>query len=599
MTVRQAFDLALQHHQSGRLAEAEALYRQILAADPNHAEAWHLLGVIAHAVGRSDLAVEWIQRSIMLAPNYAVAHNNLGGILRSQGRFDEALAAFRQALQLEPHFAEAWSNLGDALRERGQIEEAEDALRRALQINPQLVDAHTHLAAVLAAQSRLGEAEAAYRESLRQRPDQPAVHSSLVVTLLPRTHADEGTHAVERSRWEARFGEPARQFFRPHENDRQANRRLRVGYVSPDFRDHVIARNILPLFKHHDRSQFEILSYSGVVRPDAMTEEFRRRSDHWVDVASMPDEGLVERIRADSIDVLVDLSQHLVGNRLTMFAHRPAPVQVSFAAYPETTGVKAIEYRISDRNLESDGPGVWRWQDDPSGFVPSLADPVAPTPEQVFLLDSFWCYDPAGLDIAVNELPAKGNGYVTFGCLNNPSKVNEEVLRLWARLLVEIPNSRLILLGGFGTYRGRTLEFLARQGVAPQRVEFLRASPHDAYLAEYRRIDLVLDTFPYNGHTTSLDALWMGVPVVSLCGQPAVSRAGWSQMRNLGLPDLVARSEAEFVHLAVALARDLSRLADLRESLRSRMETSVIMDSPKFTRQIEAAYRTMWRHLIA
>jgi len=283
-------------------------------------------------------------------------------------------------------------------------------------------------------------------------------------------------------------------------------------------------------------------------------------------------------IRQDEIDILVDLSQHTGGNRLPVFARQPAPVQVSFAGYPESTGVDAIEYRISDRIVED-----------------SAADRVSGNKEQVFLLDSFWCYDLGGMDIEVNALPAKENGRVTFGSLTHVCKINEPLLRLWARVLAQVGDSHLVLLGRAGSHRQGIWERLEREGVERQRVEFVEPRPHRMYLELYHRLDMVLDTLPYSGHTTSLDALWMGVPVVSLVGKTRVSRGGLSILTNLGVPELVAPTEDDYIKIAVQLAHDLPRLAELRATLRSRMEASVLTDAARFTQSIEAAYRAMWR----
>jgi predicted O-linked N-acetylglucosamine transferase (SPINDLY family) len=280
-------------------------------------------------------------------------------------------------------------------------------------------------------------------------------------------------------------------------------------------------------------------------------------------------------IREDRVDILVDLSQHLAGNRLPIFARRPAPVQVSFAGYPASTGVEAIKYRISDRHLEAN-----------CEFRPA---------ERVFLLDTFWCYDPCGMEVNGNDLPALENRWVTFGCLNNFCKLNEPLLKLWARLLGSVQDSHLLLLTAAGSHRQRTIELLEREGIQAQRVEFAEPRPRRDYLELYHRLDIALDPFPYNGHTTSLDALWMGVPVVSLAGQQAVARAGYSQLSNLDLRELVAFSEDDYVGIATELAQDLPRLAALRATLRLRMEASMLMDGPRFARGIEAAYRAMWR----
>jgi predicted O-linked N-acetylglucosamine transferase (SPINDLY family) len=268
---------------------------------------------------------------------------------------------------------------------------------------------------------------------------------------------------------------------------------------------------------------------------------------------------------------------------------------VSFAAYPGSTGVEAIEYRISDRWLDSeigDGRSERGWKCD-SEDRSSNSEPRSA--EQVLLIDSFWCYDPCGINLPVNALPARDTGYVTFGSLNNFSKVNEPMLRLWARVLASVKDSRLVVLTVPGIHRQRTVAILAGEGVDPSRVDFFPPLPRAEYMELYHRLDVILDTFPYNGHTTSLDALWMGVPVVSLVGRHPVSRAGLSQLSNLGLPELAAFSEQDYIRSAVELANDRPRLTGIRASVRSRMETSVLMDGPGFTGQIEAAYRAIWR----
>jgi predicted O-linked N-acetylglucosamine transferase (SPINDLY family) len=359
---------------------------------------------------------------------------------------------------------------------------------------------------------------------------------------------------------------------------------LRIGYVSADFRDHVIGRNLLPLFRHHDRTKFEVICYADVAHGDAKTEEFRRGAERWQSIVGLDDAACAEMIRRDEVDILVDLSQHLEGNRLAVFARQPAQVQVSFAGYPASTGLETIGARISDRYLES------KIEDRKSEIEAELR-----TEEQVFLLDSFWCYDPAGASVEVNALPAMKNGFVTFGCLNNFCKINEPVLRLWARVLRQVAGSRLALLTPPGSHRQRLVDFLEREGIAGPRVIFSSWLPRASYLALYHSIDIVLDAFPYHGHTTSLDALWMGVPIVSLIGERAVSRAGLGQLTQLDLPEWAAFSTADYVQIAVERAADLPRLASLRASLRPRMERSPLMDAPRFARGIEVSYRALWR----
>jgi predicted O-linked N-acetylglucosamine transferase (SPINDLY family) len=741
-TVQEAFKLALQHHQAGRLAEAEVLYRQILAVEPRHFDAQHLLGVIAHQTGHYEVAVQLIGQALLLNPNDAAAHSNLGEAQRLLGRFDDATVSFRRALALNPNSYGAHNNLGVVLQARHHLEESAAEYERALELRPDFAEALANLATVRHEQRRLDEAIEGFRQALVLKPGSAEFHNNLAVTLQEQARFEESAAACRRAleiqpnlapaynnlaislhrldrneeaivacqralelqpnvaeahlnlanslrqlgrldeaveanrralelrpgyaeaqnnlanalkdrgempaaidvfrqtiewmpdrveahdnliyalhflagaspsqiteeqrRWNARFADPIRQLIQPQTNDRDPDRRLRVGYVSPDFWDHVVGRNILPLFREHDRGRVEIFCYSALDKDDAIGRSFRRLADGWRSSAGMSDEAMAELIRRDQIDILVDLTQHMAKSRLPVFARQPAPVQLSFAGYPATTGLPAIPYRISDKWLEGDFRlPIFDCRLGEASMRTGTSETAAALPylkkghESVYLLDSFWCYDPCGTALGVNDLPAQTNGFVTFGCLNNFCKVNDLVLNLWARVLQAVPESRLILLAGSGSHRQRTCNYLDRQGINTSRVQFADPRPREKYLRLYHELDIALDTFPYNGHTTSLDAFWMGVPVVSVAGETPVSRAGWSQLSNLGLPELAAQSEDAFVDIAIVLARDIPRLADLRRTLRSRMEASVLMDAPRFARQIETAYRAVWREWCA
>lgn len=645
MTVQQAFDLALQHHRAGRLAEAEALYRQVLSAQPENLDALNNLGIALGCQERMRDAAEIFRRVVVLMPAHADSWNNLGITLAADGRFAEAMEAYSRSLALVSNQPEAYNNIGNAYKELGQIEQAEAAYRRALTERPQDTDILRNLGNVLRIQGRSDEAivlfqralsvtpddakvyndlsiarsaagqldEAlvaaqravelapdfadalvnlgnarkdrgevsqaidAFRRALAAQPGNAAARDNLIYTLEFAPGVDEGTIEAEKECWRRQVGNQPAERPRWDIADRDPERRLRIGYLSPDFRDHVVGRNLLPLFKEHDRSKFEIVCYSGVLRPDALTAQFRALSDGWRSTLGVPDEALAGMIREDGIDILVDLAQHMAGNRLPVFSRRPAPVQASFAGYPARTAADAIECRISDRYLEGE------------------AAKELPEREHVFWLDSFWCYDPCGMEIEINGSPAAASGRVTFGSLNNYCKVNDSVLTLWARLLGRLEGARLVILSPRGSHRQHALKIFASEGVAGDRIEFVEPCARREYLKLYHRIDVVLDPIPYNGHTTNLDALWMGVPVVSLAGARAVSRAGLSQLSNLGLSEWGAFNEDDYIAIAARLAEDLPRLAEWRTTLRRRMETSVLMDASHFARQIEEAYRMMWR----
>ena len=645
-TISQALEIALRHHQAGRLAAASLIYRQILAAEPDHTEALHLLGVIAQQEGRPEEAIAHIeraiglkdnqasyhnnlgeayravrnipaaiacyqralqlgpdsaephnnlgnalqeqgrlaeaiacyQRALQLRPDYVEAHNNLGNVWERQGRPDEAVACYQRALQRKPDFAEALNNLGNALRHQGQIAESIDCYQRAVQLKPDYAMAHNNLGSSWKELGDLERALACYRRALECDPGLAAVHSNLVYSLhfCPGYNA-QALYEAHRD-WSRQHAEPLRRFVLPHDNSRLPQRRLRVGYVSPDFRAHAVGLFLLPLLEAHDHRQFEIFCYSGVVWPDDLTGRLRASADVWREIVGRSDEQAAELIRRDQIDVLVDLTMHLADNRLLLFARKPAPVQVTYLAYCGTTGLETMDYRLTDPYL-----------DPPGGDEPFYAE------QSIRLPESYWCYRPVEPAPAVSGLPALRSGQVTFGCLNNFCKASAATLAAWRCLLEALPESRLILHAHPGRHRDRVRDLLTGPGGGPDRVQFVPRLPTADYFRIYDEIDLALDPFPYGGGTTTCDALWMGVPVVSLAGETAVGRGGLSILSNVGLAELVARDCEQYVQIAAELAGDLPRLARLRATLRQRMQDSPLMDAPRFARHIEAAYRGMWQ----
>jgi predicted O-linked N-acetylglucosamine transferase (SPINDLY family) len=582
LTIAQALATALEHHRAGRFGEAEALYRQVLAVQPNEQNALHFLGVLAHTAGHHEDAVDWIHRSIAVDPSNPSAHSNLGEACFALGRVEEAIAHYLRALELDPQFTIPRFNLANARRWQGRLDEAEAGYRQVLDCDSQDATVHCNLAGTLAMQGRIDEGIAAFREALRLRPQDHAIHSSLIALLRYYTGADERAMTEEQQRWNRQFADLLLPFVQPHANRREPNRRLRIGYVSPDFLVHATLFFLAPLFQEHDRSHFEIHAYASVGRPDAGTELLRSHADAWHDVRRLSDDELADKIRADEIDILVDLSMHTAGNRLLLFACKPAPVQVAWLAYAGSTGLKAMDYRITDRYL------------DPTISI----DPNAAEKPMV-LPDSWCCYRPLGNEEPVKALPALSTGCITFGCLNNFFKFNDETLVRFSEVLRAVEKSRLVLLAPEGSARQRLTERFSECGIAADRLDYVSTEPRQNYLQRYHRIDIALDTLPGNGMATTCEALWMGVPVVSQVGHTAVSRAGLSLLSTIGLPELAARNAEEFLETAKRLAGDLPRLADLRATMRSRMASSPLMDAPRFARHMEGAYREMWRRWCA
>ena len=566
----------------GHTDEAAAAYRHAIQLKPDYPMAWNNLGDALTKLGQPDEAVAACLRAIQLQADFPMAHNNLGNALADQGRLDEAIAAYRRTLGLRPGYAEAHTNLGNALKEQGKLDEAIAAYCEAITCNPKLGQAHNNLGTALAAEGRMEEAIAAFRHAIALLPDHADSHSNLVLNLhyVP----GDGSAALfgEHRRWEEVHATPLRKCIVPHANDPSPARRLRIGYVSPDFRQHSVAFFLEPLLANHDRSEVDVHCYADLLREDAAGRRLRGHATQWRTITGMRDEQVAELIRRDAIDILVDLAGHTARNRLLVFARKPAPVQVTYLGYCDTTGLSAMDYRLTD--ILADPPGITEHLH---------------TEQLIRPLDCAWCFRPSDASPPVQPPPALGSGCITFGSFNARQKITDEMLALWSRLLSKVPGSRLLLKStGFGTasVRQRTRELLEKAGTVPERIELVGSLPTLAeHLAFYARMDIALDTFPYHGTTTTCEALWMGVPVITLAGRTHASRVGVSLLTNAGLPELIAQDADDYVRIATQLAHDLPRLTELRATLRTCLENSTLTNAPRFALNVEATYREMWR----
>ncbi|HEY2342685.1 MAG TPA: tetratricopeptide repeat protein [Chthoniobacteraceae bacterium] len=559
----------------GRYAEAEVCYRKTLAIEPGNFLAAAKLGDVFAIRGELAQAMDAYQRAIELNPRYLDAYNSLGIVLQEVRRNDEAIAIYRRILEIDPEHANAEGNLGAALSEAGQMDDALELSRRATVRNPQSAIAHNNLAGRLKNCGRIEEAIAAYRTAVALAPDVAGIHSNLVFTLSLSANVRGEEILAEARAWAARheIGPPKE----GHQNDRSSDRPLRVGYVSGDFCDHVVGRNILPILRAHDRQQFRIYAYSNLPAPDALTLKIQALDVQWRSIVGVSDEEAAAMIRADEIDILVDLGVHTARNRLPVFGRRPAPVQVTYLGYCGTSGLQSMDYRLSDHYL----------------------DPPAETAEiyserTLHLPRSYWLYVPPVTTALPSGPPALAAGSIVFGCLNNFAKVSPDAMQLWLEILAATPGSRLLLHAPEGSCRTGIRERFAHFGLPDDRLEFIGRQTASEYLQTYREIDICLDPFPYGGGITTCDAMWMGVPVVSLIGSTAVGRGGYSILSNLGLERLAAKTAEEYVAIAVSLAGDRETLANLRATLRARMENSALRDPVGFTRNLETVYRQMW-----
>ena len=607
-------DIAIDHHQSGRLEEAEQLYRQVLEMSPRDRDALHLLGVVAHQTGRDNEAIGLIrqsleidcteakfhnslgatyqaqgnlsealacyQRSVMLDMDYPEAHHNLGVVLLDQGRTTEAVTALRRAVWLKADYANAHNSLGTALRALGQLEEAAASIRHALQLREDFGEAHNNLGNTLKDLGRSTDSIACYERAVELLPHANRIHSNLLCALQYRTGITPRELAAAHNAFDRTFGEPLRSAWRPHDNSPDPDRRLRLGFVSPDFHRHPVGYFLIGVLEHLDGEQAESICYSSSTTNDDLAARFRAAATNWRDSHSWSDERLEEEIRADGIDILFDLSGHTGKNRLIVFARKAAPIQVSWAGYVGTTGLKAMDYLLADRH------------EIPPSAEPHHAERVLRMP------DAYVCYEPPAYAPPVSLLPALEKGYVTFGSFNNPTKIGDPVVQAWSRILDRVPRSRLVLkYKGMQdpALAGRLAGLFEGHGIDPNRVTFLDRSPHAELLVHYNDIDIALDPFPYNGGLTTLESLWMGVPVITSPGGTFAGRHGLTHLSNLGLTAMIARDVDEYVSVATSLAGDLPELASIRAGLRDRMASSPLCDGERFAANFLQVIRGAWR----
>jgi predicted O-linked N-acetylglucosamine transferase (SPINDLY family) len=651
---------ALKAYERDRIDDAAAMCQRIVDRDPRNARALHVLGLISERRGDPRQAARLIETAIVADPSNGLYHLNLGNALRALGRSDDALESYACATRLSPGRFAAWFNLAQLHVDRGERGAAVAAFRQALALestnraariglaaalvdaaqgaadgaaasaeavsllevdwahSPEPARARFLLAIALAGCSRWTEALPHLEALAAARPDAVPVRNELancynqlgraadavreyreIYWLAPEFHhaltsvlgtlnavpgiAPEAVSEAHRE-WAAAAAAPLYPAAPNFANSRVSGRRLRVGYVSPDLRRHPVGAMFAPILERHDPGRVETFCYYNYPRGDVMTERIRASAHHWREVAALDDAAVADWIRADAIDILVDLVGHTKRTRLPVFARRPAPVQVSWLGYFNTTGLATMDYFVTDP--VSSPPGQERY------FVETL----------VRLPATRFCYEPPEYMPEVNAQPARRRGHVTFGCLNNLAKLNDRVLALWARILAAVPGSRLLLQASALSDLLVQRDFRARAaalGIPADRLELRRFVPVEQAPHTYHDIDIALDPFPFCGGMTSLDALWMGVPVVTLPQVMVAGRQSASMLANLGLPELIAADESAYESAAAGLARDLDRLEALRTGLRARFRASPLTDYERFTGDLEAAFREMWCQWLA
>ena len=610
------FLLGLVVQKSGNHAEAVALFLRAAKANPKFAKAHLQRGFSLNALAQPEAAATAFQAAIAGQSNLAEAHHQLGKTLQALNRLPEALTSLREATRRAPADAVFWLSRGLACMDGRQWDEAVESFQQAVQLDAVLPEAREILAQALMAQQRTAEAREQLTEALRLRPHftdahhdlgrlcaeegllaeaarhyrnalavetQAATLSNLLFLLNYLPDTDPATHFAEHRQWSEWFEQPLRQAWRPHANHPNPERRLRIGYVSPDLREHPVTSFIEPILKLHRRENFETFCYANVQAPDATTERLRRLAGQWRSIYKLDPDHVAELIRQDGIDILVDLAGHTTDNSLLVFARKPAPVQVTWIGYPNTTGLEAMDYRLTD--ALSDPPGqTEQWHSE----------------RLIRLPKTFSCYCAPPESPQVGPVPALANGHVTFGSFNNFRKLSDPTIAVWARLLREMPDARLLVksqgLGNPQVAKHLRDRFVGA-GVSAERIQLHGAGlSKEQHMGLYNQVDLCLDPFPYNGTTTTCDALWMGVPVITLAGNTHVARVGVSLVSHLGFPEWAVETPEALVAKCRELTSDLPGLANLRLRLREQMRQSPLSDAPQFVAHLETAFRDLWQH---
>ncbi|MEN8134471.1 MAG: tetratricopeptide repeat protein [Thermodesulfobacteriota bacterium] len=564
----------------GQLLRASEFFIHAIDVKPKFTEAYFELGNTYHLFGQREKSIECFKKALAINKNYLRAWNKLGIIFYELGRHEDIVTCFKRAIEINSLDPNLHSNLAYALINTGRLQEAENSCKKALDLNKDYAPAYRNLGAICEKMGAANDAVSFYRQSLALDPEHNT-HSSILFDLNYVPTVSQEEIYLESLRWNELYAPTTLTDEQSLENDREEGRRLKIGYLSPDFCDHSVSYFIEPVLRYHNRENIKVYCYANVEKTDVVTQRLRDAADEWHDIWGMEDTKVIDLIKENEIDILVDLAGHSKGNRLLVFAQRPAKVQITWLGYPNTTGLKALDYRLTDAIA------------DPPGEADKLH-----SEKLIRMKNGFLCYQPEATAPEVRPAPCIKKGYITFGSFNNMSKISTEVVRLWAEILNSVTNSRLLLKSSiFANLESkvRYIKMFEAYGIVANRIEILGRLPKkEAHLDLYRKIDIGLDPFPYNGTTTTFEALWMGVPVVTMLGDRHSGRVGASIMNHTGLKELVAESWVEYKNLTVSLAHNIDKLTELRGSIREKLQQSSLMDSQQFTKTLEGIYKEIY-----
>jgi protein O-GlcNAc transferase len=562
----------------GKLDEGVLIFKKAISINPSFVQAYSNLGNILQMQGKLDEAVASYQKAISIESGYVDAYSNLGNALQLQGKLEDAVVSYQKAISLKPDYSGAYNNLGNATQELGRLGEATASFQKAITSNPKYSDAYNNLGNALKEQGKLMEGIASFKKAIAINPNFADAHSNMLFCMNygnydPKALFDE--HKLWSDKHAAHL--PISVNTKRSKNDKK----LRIGFVSADFRQHSVSFFLEALFKSYNREKLEFFCYSNSHKEDTVTANLKNMVDGWQKIVGCDDNVVVEMIKGDEIDILVDLSGHTQNHRLKVFAMKPAPIQVTWLGYPNTTGLTSIDYRFTDAIA------------DPPGISDQLH-----SEKLIRLEDGFLNYQLAGNTPDVARLPLQSNGYCTFGSFNNLAKVTPDVVKIWSQILIALPNSRLLIKNkslSCPEVRQRYTELFVKESVDAQRLILLPTTKtFFDHLSTYNKVDLSLDSFPYNGTTTTCESMWMGVPSIVLRGDSHGSRVGASILTQVGLNEFIAKSQDDYVAKAVSLAKDTPKLETLRSTMRDRMQNSPLCDAKGFSGKLEKAFINMW-----
>ena len=616
MTIEKTLDLAVQNHKKNNFQVAENLYKEVLEINPNHFESIFLLGTLSIAIKNFDRAIQLLNQAILIQPDHAQSHNNLGVVFKELGEIQKAMSCYEKAINIQPNYADAHNNLGVVFRELGEVQKAISCYQKAISIQPDYADAHYNLGNVLDKLNKHQEAIICYEKVIQINPNYVAAHynqgnalkelgefkkaiscyqkainskhnyapayNNMLFTLLYLEKTDSKYYLSKTKEF--------RSSLKPINNDLllkyQFNikpKKLRIGFVSGDFREHPVGFFLLDTLNHLKNNDLELIAYSNSQIEDSLSIKLKSHFTIWHEIASQSNMNVINKIRKDGIHVLVDLSGHSEKNRLPIFINKPAPVQVSWVGYPGSTGIPEIDYLIGDPFVTPENMN--------GHFT-----------EKIFRLPNIWvCFTAPDFDVQISDLPVIKNGYVTFGSFNHLSKINDEVISLWSKILKSIPNSKIFLKTkqlNNSYLKEKIISKFKENGINLNSIILEEGTSRSKLLNSYNKVDIALDPFPYSGGVTSLEAIWMGVPVLTKKGFKFASRTTESIIHNSGMSDWVANDENEYVKKAIKFSTNLELLTGINKSLRQVALESPLFNSTLFAKQLNNAFWEMWNNFI-